>query len=63
MALLRSELVKLREKQKCVWTDANGSHNFETSCGELYSMRLDLDVYAYCPFCGGLVEEQNESEQ
>ena len=59
---LLAEIARLREERgKCVWTDYDGSRDFETACGEYYSLRQDLDLYNYCPFCGGVIEQQEDT--
>lgn len=60
---LVEEVERLREERgKCVWTDCDGSREFETACGEYYAIRADLELYDYCPFCGGLIEPQDAAE-
>ena len=60
---LREEIRKLREERRCVWTDYDGSQDFDTACGEKHSILPGLELYDYCPFCGGLVEQQDACEQ
>ena len=58
-----NEIARLREERRCVWTDYDGSRDFDTACGEKHSILTGLELYDYCPFCGGLVEQQDACEQ
>jgi hypothetical protein len=63
MSSLRAEIARLREERRCVWTDYDGSRDFDTACGEKHSILTGLELYDYCPFCGGLVKQQDACDQ
>jgi hypothetical protein len=63
LAEVATRLAELVEERRCVWTDYDGSRDFDTACGEKHSIQPGFELYDYCPFCGCLVEQHDACEQ
>ena len=63
LAEVATRLAELVEDRRCVWTDIDGTKDFDTQCGERQRIDTDLEVWSWCPYCGGRVEERDAEDE
>lgn len=56
-------LAELVEERRCVWTDIDGTRDYQTQCGERQSVDAEHEVWDWCPYCGGRVEERDAEDE